>query len=88
MKKSIVIAVCLLLLPMAALAANKAPYNFIPPNKAPAAGPSAAAINACIGKAAGDAVDLYEGKGEMVQATCQDMKGQLVAVPNAKKKTK
>ena len=74
MKKTIAIAACLLLLPMAALAAHKAP-----------AGPSKAAIEACAGKAAGDAVELAGKKGAMVPATCQDVKGQLVAVPTAKK---
>jgi len=72
MKKIIALSVCMLLLPIAAMATTKAP-----------AAPSKAAIEACVGKAAGDAVKVAgKKKGEMIDATCQDVKGQLVAVKN------
>jgi hypothetical protein len=71
MKKIIAISACMLLLPMAVMAAPKK------------SAPSKAAIEACSGKAAGDAVQMAgKKKGTTVEATCQDVKGQLVAVPN------
>lgn len=71
MKKIIALSACLLMLPMAALATTKKPAE-----------PSKAAIEACAGKAAGDAVQMAgKKKGTMVDATCQDVKGQMVAVP-------
>ena len=75
MKKIIAITACLLLLPMAALAAHKAS----------AKKPSKAAIAACVGRVAGDAVELPGKKGKLIPATCKDVKGQLVAVPAKKK---
>jgi len=72
MKKIIAITACMLMLPMAAMATTKKP-----------AAPSKAAIEACTGKAVGDAVQMAgKKKGAVVDATCQDVKGQLVAVPN------
>ena len=72
MKKIIVLSACMLLLPMATLATAKK-----------ASAPSKAAIEACVGKAAGDAVQMAgKKKGTMIDATCQDVKGQLVAVQN------
>lgn len=72
MKKIVALSVCMLLLPVASMAAHKK-----------AAGPSKAAIEACTGKAAGDAVQLDgKKKGTKIDAACQDVKGQLVAVPN------
>ena len=70
MKKIIALAACMLLLPMVAMAGSHKK-----------GGPSKAAIEACAGKAAGDAVQMAGKKGAMVDATCQDVKGQLVAVP-------
>lgn len=74
MKKIIAITACLLMLPMAALAAHKVHT-----------GPSKAAIDACAGKAAGAEVELPGMKGKMIPASCQEMKGKLVAVPTAQK---
>ncbi len=71
MKKIIVLASCMLLLPMAVMAGTKKADD----NKA--------AVAACAGKVAGDAVQIAGKKGAMVDATCQDVKGQLVAVVNA-----
>jgi len=72
MKKIIALSACMLLLPMATLATAKK-----------SAAPSKAAIEACVGKAAGDAVQMAgKKKGSMIDATCQDVKGQLVAVKN------
>ncbi|NTV13749.1 MAG: hypothetical protein HGA96_07460 [Desulfobulbaceae bacterium] len=72
MNKIIALSACILLLPMAALATTKHQ-----------AAPSKAAIEACVGKAAGDAVKMAgKKKGAMLDANCQDVKGQLVAVPN------
>lgn len=44
-------------------------------------GPPQAAIDACQGKKAGDAVQFQSRRGGMLQATCQEQGGQLVAVP-------
>lgn len=72
MKKIIALSACLLLLPVAAMATAKK-----------SAGPSKAAIEACAGKVAGIAVQMPgKKKGAVIDATCQDVKGQLVAVPN------
>ena len=72
MKKIIALSACMLLLPMVGVAAAKK-----------SSGPSKAAIEACVGKAAGVAVQMAgKKKGAVVEATCQDVKGQLVAVPN------
>ena len=74
MKKIIALSACLLLLPMAVMAASKT-----------TTAPSKAAVDACVGKAVGDAVQISGAKGKMIAATCQDVKGQMVAVPTAKK---
>ncbi|MDD5760115.1 MAG: hypothetical protein PHI06_13650 [Desulfobulbaceae bacterium] len=74
MKKTIAIASLLVMLPVAALAAHKAP-----------AGPSKSAIDACVGKAVGTAVEMPGMQGKMVAATCQDVKGKLIAVPTGHK---
>ncbi len=71
MKKIVVVSACLLLLPMTAMAGHKK-----------ASGPSKAAIKACAGKNAGDAVELTGKKGAKLEATCQEVKGKLVAVVN------
>ncbi|MDD5759138.1 MAG: hypothetical protein PHI06_08650 [Desulfobulbaceae bacterium] len=75
MKKTIVVAACFLMLPVAALAAS---------HKA-SVGPSKAAMSACVGKTAGAAVELTDAKGKMTAATCQEVKGKMVAVPTAQK---
>jgi len=72
MKKIIVLSACLLLLPIAAMAGEKKSSE-----------PSKAAIEACTGKVAGDAVKIGGKKGAMLDATCQDVNGQLLAVVNA-----
>lgn len=68
--KRIAIAACFLLMPMTIMAAQNAP----------AKPPSQAAINACIGKAVGDAVKLPLKNGQVVSAKCKEVNGQLVAV--------
>ncbi len=68
----IVISACLLLLPVAAMAGHRKAH-----------GPSKAAIAACSGKTAGTAVEMKgRKKGSMIAATCQEVNGKLVAVPN------
>ena len=72
MKKIIVISACLLLLPVAAMAGHRKVH-----------GPSKAAIAACSGKTAGVAVEMKgRKKGSKIEATCQEVNGKLVAVPN------
>jgi hypothetical protein len=72
MKKIIIIAACLSLLPLTAMAAKK-----------PAAKHTKASVAACVGKAVGDSVELKGKKGKKIAATCQEVKGKLVAVPGA-----
>ncbi len=45
-------------------------------------GPPPEAITACEGKSAGDSVSFTGGRGESVEATCQEKDGQLAAVPD------
>lgn len=75
MKKTVVIAACLLLQPLVTLAAQEAPVNL----------PSQAAIDACAGKTVGYAVKLPGKTGGMVTATCKDVNGQLVAIPKGRR---
>lgn len=44
-------------------------------------GPPPEAIEACEGKEAGTTVEFAGRKGESLKATCQDIDGQLIAVP-------
>ncbi len=44
-------------------------------------GPPPEAIAACEGKSAGDSVKFTGRQGESVKATCQEIEGQLAAVP-------
>ncbi len=44
-------------------------------------GPPPEAIAACEGKEAGDNVEFTGRRGETLQATCEEVEGQLVAVP-------
>lgn len=44
-------------------------------------GPPPEAIEACAGKTAGDSVVFTDGRGESLEATCQDRDGQMAAVP-------
>ncbi len=44
-------------------------------------GPPPEAIEACENKNAGDSVSFTGRRGESLEATCQEMDGQLVAVP-------
>lgn len=49
-------------------------------------GPPPEAIEACEGKAVGDAVEFTGRRGETLEATCQEIDGQLVAVPDNRPK--
>lgn len=44
-------------------------------------GPPPEAIAACKDKAAGDTVQFSGRRGETIDATCQEVEGQIVAVP-------
>ena len=44
-------------------------------------GPPPEAIEACEGQASGDVVTFKGRRGDSVKATCQEIEGQLVAVP-------
>ena len=44
-------------------------------------GPPPEAIEACEGMAVGDAVSFTGRQGETLEATCQEIEGQIVAVP-------
>lgn len=44
-------------------------------------GPPPEAITACEGKSPGDAVQLQTPRGDTITATCREVRGQLVAVP-------
>lgn len=44
-------------------------------------GPPPEAIEACQGKSSGDSVTFTGRRGETLKATCQDIEGQLAAVP-------
>lgn len=72
--RAILILATLLLLPIAGCANDKksdGQHQRPPPE----------AIKACEGKTTGDLVQFVGRKGKQVKATCQDMQGQLVAVP-------
>ncbi|BCR06310.1 hypothetical protein DESUT3_33790 [Desulfuromonas versatilis] len=45
-------------------------------------GPPPEAIAACEGKSAGDSVEFTGRRGDTLKATCQEVEGQLVAVPD------
>ncbi len=73
-KKAIILTACLFMIPTISFAAQKAtPMTH-----------KKASVVACEGKKAGDAVTLMM-KGKKVNATCQDVKGVMKAVVNAKK---
>ena len=40
------------------------------------------AIEACEGKSSGDNIEFTGGRGESLEATCQEKDGHLVAVPD------
>lgn len=48
-------------------------------------GPPPEAIEACKDKKAGDAVSFKGRRGESLKATCQEVEGTLVAVPEGHK---
>ena len=73
MKKLLVVAACLLMIPAVSFAAMK-----------PAVTHTKASVVACGGKKVGDAVTMTM-KGKPVEATCQEVKGVLKAVVNVKK---
>lgn len=56
------------------------------PNKKPKGGdhqgPPLEAIEACAGKTVGDSVVFTDGRGESLEATCQERDGQMAAVPD------
>ena len=73
MKRTLAAALGLLLFPLPALAAPMSPAG------------ANAAMAACAGKREGDAVQLPGKKrGRMIAAVCQDVRGQLIAVPTVK----
>jgi hypothetical protein len=45
-------------------------------------GPPPEAIEACEGKSVGDSVEFTGRRGESLEATCQEIEGQLAAVPD------
>jgi len=45
-------------------------------------GPPPEAIEACEGKSVGDSVEFTGRRGEALEATCQEIEGQLAAVPD------
>ncbi len=45
-------------------------------------GPPPEAIAACEGKSSGDSVEFTGRRGDSIEATCQEVEGQLAAVPN------
>ena len=45
-------------------------------------GPPPEAIEACAGKTVGDSVVFTDGRGESLEATCQERDGQMAAVPD------
>jgi hypothetical protein len=51
-------------------------------------GPPPEAIEACEGKSAGDSVEFSGRRGEKLSATCEERRGQLVAVPEGMKERK
>ncbi|MFH1215506.1 MAG: hypothetical protein V1706_03290 [Pseudomonadota bacterium] len=61
----------LLVMPLAACAQNNGRRQGPPPE----------AIEACENKNAGDSVKFTGRRGESLEATCQEIDGQLVAVP-------
>lgn len=74
-RKLILALICLTLTPAAAYsAASGRPHK--PPQEA---------INACQDKAAGDSVEFIGRRGETLKAICQEIEGQLVAVPEGMK---
>ena len=48
-------------------------------------GPPPEAIEACDGKSAGDSVTFTGRQGESLSATCEEIDGQLAAVPEGMK---
>ena len=74
LKAALLIAI-LVLLPIAGCAAND------DSNDNRRKGPPPEAISACESKLVGDSVEFTGRKGETVKATCQEMNGQLAAVP-------
>lgn len=73
--KAALLMAILVLLPIAVCAASDGPNN----NRRQ--GPPPEAISACEGKQAGDSVEFTGRKGETLEATCQEINGQLAAVP-------
>lgn len=51
-------------------------------------GPPAEAIEACEGQEVGDGVEFTGRRGETLTATCQERRGQLVAVPEGMQERK
>ncbi len=71
-KKAIVLAACLFMIPVASFAATKTAAH------------KDAAVAACAGKAVGDAVTMHKKGKKVVDATCQEVNGALKAVVKMK----
>jgi hypothetical protein len=74
MKTALLMAI-LVLLPIAGCAASDDSKN----NRRQ--GPPPEAISACEDKQVGDSVEFTGRRGEKLEATCQEINGQLAAVP-------
>ena len=80
MKRSILVkAVCFLVLLSVAPMASWADGDKAKDDRK---GPPPEAIAACAGKSAGDRVEFKGRRGEMLASTCEEHRGQLVAVPD------
>lgn len=73
--KTCAILVILALTPIVTLACSKSADSRRPQ------GPPPEAIKACEGKKAGDTTTFTGRQGETLSATCQEIQGQLAAVP-------
>lgn len=49
--------------------------------------PPAEAIEACEGKKVGDSVEFIGRRGKSLSATCEELDGQLVAIPKARRES-
>lgn len=78
---SALLLVALLLVPIAGCANFK-------DNAGHHQGPPPEAIKACEGQSDGDLITFTGPRGESIKATCQDMHGQLIAVPEDRPKGK
>lgn len=76
LKTTLFMAIMIILLPITGCATSDGPGNGRHQQ-----GPPPEAVSACEGKQAGDSVEFSGRRGETIEATCQEMNDQLVAVP-------